>query len=138
MGGIKDFMAPALRHSLGVLRDLGFRLEGEMLVVSFRAFGGFRPLAFHGLPVVLKTHTIDGWRAIRGCLKFDSGLPRHGTWYAYRFVPEQDHEVSFVLETGRCRWTNIQTLVFDLPGGQLSKENRLFRPVDSEPVAGSR
>jgi hypothetical protein len=138
MGGIKDFMAPALRHSFSVLRDVAFRLEGELLVVSFRAFGGFRPLALEGLNIVLKTHTLDGWRDIRGCLKYDSALLRHGTWYPYRFVPERDHEVSFILETGLCRWTNIHTLVFDLPDGLRSKVNRLFKPIGEPPAADSR
>lgn len=126
-----DFRAPAIRRSLAALLDLGFRLDSDAVEIGLRACYGFRPLALDGQAVALRVHTIDGWRDIRGHLAFSPAAPRHGTWYKYRFWPDKPHELFFVLEEGRCRWTNIRSLVFALAAQPLEFRNRLFKPLGS-------
>jgi len=133
-----DFRAPAIRRSLAALLDLGFRLEPDGLTVGLRALCAFRPLAFDGQMVALRVDTIDGPRDIRGRLRHDPTAPRHGTWYKYRFWPDKPHELFFVLEEGRCRWTNIRSLVFMFSDQPLEFRNRLFKPLGSGRAAPVR
>lgn len=138
MAEIKDFVAPALQRSFDVLRDVVIRFDAEDLVIGLRAFGGFRPLVLQDQAVVLKTHTLDGWRDIRGSLVHDPRQPRHGTWYNYRFVPDSPNEKFLIIDSERCHWTNVERVEFVSPEGVRFIRNRLYRPEAGTDAADVR
>lgn len=122
----KDFMDEAFPQSSRSIVDLDVRLSGSELFVSFKGFQGFCPAAFDDGSAVLEIVTDQGPKRLQGRLQSEPVPVPRGVWYRYRFVPEKDYEIFWILDWD-ILWTNVKKVSITTPSGSYVADNPFFR-----------
>ncbi|MBI5654208.1 hypothetical protein HZC53_00935 [Candidatus Uhrbacteria bacterium] len=119
-------MDQAFPQSSRSIDDLDVRLASSDLFISFKGFQGFCPAAFEGGSVALEVVTDQGLKQLHGQLRSEPVSGPRGVWYRYRFVPDKDYEIFWILDWDSL-WTNVKKVSIATPSGSFAAENPFFR-----------